>query len=194
MAIKGAAHGIRGRGSYNVTVKLEGQIFKFNFLTQHSNILLAAAARSSQKAFARSYQKKVIENIKSGGKRFHYPPHSAKYKKWKAKLGGGGSLLFWGGTMAQSVVIKHAAGGTRYSVGIEQGAKRGSYGGSDKARLSVSDYANVLDHGSHPYMPARPVFSDTFKEHMGGMKGLKKAVEIGVIKHMAKAGIRVIKL
>ncbi len=194
MAIKNAAHGIRGRGSYNVGVKLEGQIFKFNYLTQHSDVLLASAAMTAEHNFARSYKKKVIENIKNGGKRFHYPPHSDKYTKYKSKLGGGGSLLFWSGTMANSVIIKTEKSGTRFSVGIESGAKRSSYGGSDKNRLSVSDYANVLEHGRPPYMPARPVFSDTFKQTMGGMKGLKKTIELGVITNMAKAGIRVNKL
>ena len=67
MAIKGAQHGIRGRGSYNVQVKLEGQILKFNYITQHVNILLAAAAINAQRKFATKYRDKVIENIKNGG-------------------------------------------------------------------------------------------------------------------------------
>jgi len=194
MAIKGARHGVRGRGSYNVELKLEGQIFKFNLLTRQADVLLVTAAMTAQHDFARKYRDKVEENIRNGGKRFHYPPHSTKYAKWKAKLGGSSRLLYWSGAMAGSVVIRTEKSGTRFAVGIEKGAKRGEYGGSDRAALSVSDYANILEQGRPPYMPARPVFADTFREHMGGMKGLKRAIEKGIILKMGKKGIMVNKL
>ena len=189
MAIKGASHGVRGRGSYNVGVKLEGQIFKFNYLTQHTDVLLAGAARGAQKSFAEAYRDAVIKNIKNGGKKFHYKGHSPGYAKYKAKKGGGSRMLYWDGLMAKSVIIKDSANKTRYAVGIESNDKPGYH--TAENTLTVSEYANILEHGRPPYMPARPVFGDTFKETMGGMKGLKRHIEVGVISHMAKAGIRV---
>lgn len=195
MAIQGIRPGIRGRGSYNVDVKLEGDIFKFNFLTNNVNILLATAAMSAQHKFASNYKKKIKENILNGGKRFHYPPHSPAYRKWKTKSGGPSRLLYWGGTMANSVIIKVTGDGTKFSVGIEKGVKRSDYPGTDNNRLTVSEYANVLEHGRPSVgLPARPVFADTFKEHMGGLKGLKKAMELGIIKQFGKTGIIVNKI
>lgn len=195
MAIQGIRPGLRGRGSYNVEVKLEGDIFRYDFLTSNVDVLLVASAMSAEHEFARQYKEKVKENIRNGGKRFHYPPHSPKYSKWKSRLGGGNALLVWSGAMADAVIVKSSVDGTRFSVGIEKGTKRGDYGGSDKNRLTISEYANVLEHGAYSRgVPARPVFADTFREHMGGLKGLKRAIEVGIIKGMGKKGIIVNKL
>jgi len=194
MAIIGAQHGVRSRGYYNVEVKLEGQIFRFNFLTNHIDKLLVGAAIAAQKEFAEKYARKVKENILNGGKRFHYPPHSSKYRKWKTRSGGPSRLLYWSGTMANSVRVIPYNKGKHFSVGIPRGTKRQDYPGSDNNRLTVSEYANVLEHGRPPYMPARPVFSDTFRETMGGMTGLKKAIEAGIILRLGRNGYLVSKL
>lgn len=194
MAIKGARHGIRGRGSYNVGVRLEGNFIKFNYLTNNANFILASAAIGAQKEFAEDYRDKVKQNIREGGKRFHYPPHSPKYRKYKERLGGGTRLLFWSGAMADAIEIKPLRKGKTFTVGIDKSARRETYGKGDKNKLSISDYANVLEHGRPPYMPARPVFSDTFRKQMGGLKGLKRSIEVGIIKRMGTKGIMVNKL
>jgi len=194
MAIKGAQHGIRGRGSYNVGVRLEGDVIKFNLLTSSLSPLLAASVLSAQHDFARDYKDKVKQNIIEGGKRFHYPPHSTKYSRYKARLGGPSRLLYWSGAMANSIEIKATKDGKNFTVGIPKGENRPSYGKGDNNRLSISEYANILEHGRPPYMPARPVFSDTFREQMGGLKGLKKAIETGIILNMGKLGYRVNKV
>lgn len=195
MAIKGIRPGVRGRGSFNVEVKLEGQITKFRYLTNHANILLASSAIAAQRGFAYEYKEKVIENIKNGGKRFGYPPHSPKYASWKSRKGGPSSLLFWSGAMANAVEVRTTNNKSGYVVGIQKGVSRGKYHSTDNNRLTISEYANVLEHGAYSRgIPARPVFSDTFKEHMGGLKGLKNYLELNLISSFAKKGIIINKL
>jgi len=189
MAIQGALIGLRKRGTFNVEIKLEGEWPKYRQLVNSNNLLLAAAAIAGQRSFAEKYKKEVKRNILTGGKKFGYPPLSEGYKKFKERYGGRGTPLVWSKTFYNSVkVIKNKAG-TFFGVGIPKGIKRPSYHPSDNNRLTVSEYANVLEHGSFPIYP-RPVFKDTFKD-MGGKKAIRTFIEIAIIKNYYMRGFRV---
>jgi len=146
MAIVGAKHGMRARGSFNVEMRFDGEWVRFNVLVNSINIQLATAAAYGQKKFAEKYASKVRINIRTGGRRFGYPPHSPEYSAYKAYHGGPGRLLFWSGKMAQSVVVKKVRSG-RYAVGIPKEVKREQYFGGEGGILTVSEYANILSKG-----------------------------------------------
>lgn len=192
MAIVGAAHGMRTRGGFDVDVKLSGNWIKFNQLIGSLDITLMTAAMGAQRKFAEKYRDKVKLNIKTGGKRFGYQPHSHRYKLYKSRHGGGGGLLYWSGTMADSVEVMDLEGG-RVGVGIPRDAVRAPYHSHEGDLLTVSEYANILEHGSWP-IPARPVFSDTFKQDMKGLVGLKSYIQWHIVRNFGVQGIIVTKV
>ena len=181
---------LRSRGSYNVQFQLEGNWFKFNQIADNNNILLAMAARSGQREFAEMYRDNVKANINTGGKRFGYPQNSGMYLYKKALYGGGSTAMNWSKAFYNAVEIKENSVGTRFMVGIPNGIKRSPYYSGDTNRLSVSEYANVLEHGAGK-IPARPVFSDTFSKQMGGRVGLKAYLELAIIRKYGTQGIKV---
>ena len=178
------------RGSFNVEFKYEGNWLNFNQVVRSSDISLVIAARTGQKNFAIEYRDNVKENILTGGRRFGYPPHSPKYLYNKLTKGGPGDLLVWSRAFYGAVEIKENRRQTRYSVGIESGIKRPTYHRSDRNKLTIAEYANVLEHGTNN-MPARPVFSDTFSKQMQGKAGLKKYLELALVTSFAAKGVRV---
>lgn len=196
MAIKGAQHGMRGRGSYSVGMNFEGNWVRFHQIMETSPILFTMAAREGQKKFAEKYRDSVKSTIRTGGKRFGYKPLSQKYLFRKVGRGGPSTLLVWSETMLNSIQIIRNKRSDRWMVGIPKGLKRANYLGesSSSNRLQVHEYANVLEHGRPPNMPARPFFSDTFTKSMGGKKGLKLLMELHIIKKLAAAGIIVTKM
>ena len=175
MAIAGALHGLRTRGGFNVEVKLDGDWFKFSKLMNTFGTETMAIATAAQHQFAEEYKKKVKENIRTGGKQFGYPEHSSAYSRYKSSKGGPGRLFYWSGALYNSVDVMRLPNG-RLGVGIPKNAKRGNYPGEKGTPLSVSEYANILEHGTRGGLniPARPIFSDTFKQNMGGKRGLQK--------------------
>lgn len=180
------------RGSYNVDFRFEGNWFKFNEIVNSTNILMVMAARQGQKEFAEEYRDRVKDNIMTGGKRFGYPPNSPGYLYKKLASGGSGSLLVWSRSFYSAVTIMKNRAGTRYMVGIPKGQKRPTYHRSDKNKLTISEYANVLEHG-YKHVPARPVFSDTFTKDMGGKRSLKRYMELAIIRKFGTKGIVVSK-
>lgn len=184
---------LRGRGSYNVEVKFEGNWVKFNTITSSSNILLVMATRQGQKEFATAYKSAVQKNISTSGKRFGYQQNSPNYLRWKLNRGGPPQMLNWSRSFYSSIEVIENSTGTRFMVGIPKGIRRPSYRNKEKNRLTVSEYANVLEHGTHN-MPSRPIFSDTFKLDMGGKAGLKKYIEFAIIRKFGSSGIRVNKI
>lgn len=190
MAIQGARHGLRTRGTFNVNITLDGNWFKFNELVTSTPVILAMAGREAQKRFAMEYRDKVKENIANGGKRFGYKPLSWKYLRNKIRVGGPSGLLVWSRTMLNSVEIISNRANTSYGVGIPKGKKRPNYPreGRNGNRLQVHEYANILEQGNRANgVVSRPVFSDTFRYHMKGKKGLKRFIEVHIMK---KFGIR----
>lgn len=196
MAIKGAKHGVTGRGSYNVGFTMEGNWGRFASLVDSSPILLTMAAREGQKKFAEEYRDSVKSTIRTGGKRFGYKPLGQKYLQYKNRKGGSSRLLVWSETMLNSISIIYNRESSRWMVGIEKGLKRPNYPKEPSSgnRLQVHEYANILEHGRPPYMPARPFFSDTFRKTMGGKRGLKTMMELHIIKRLSAAGIIVNKM
>jgi len=192
MAIVGAQHGVRARGGFNVDVKLSGNWLRFNQLVGSLDITLMTAAVGAQRKFAEKYRDRVQINIRTGGKRFGYSPHSTKYRTYKSRHGGGTKLLYWSGTMADSVDIVKLRGG-RVGVGIPRDAVRAPYHTKEGDLLTVSEYANILEHGAWP-VPARPVFSDTFRKDMKGLAGLRSFIQWHIIRNFGIQGIPVIKM
>ena len=195
MGILGAKHGLRTRGTQNIRVQLEGQWVEFNYLVNNCDALLSMAAVAGQLKFAEKYKKEVKKNIRNGGKKFHYPKVSGKYKAFKQRHGGGSTTLNWSDTMADSVDTVNLGIG-KVGVGIVKGKKRPFYEGESARgnRLQVHEYANILEHGAFP-VPPRPVFSDTFKsETLGGLAGLRETIEMTIIKKFGSKGIPVNKI
>lgn len=184
---------LRGRGSFNVEIKLEGNWSKFNEIVNGSNILMVMGVRQGQKEFAEAYRDAVKKNIITGGRRFGYPPNNANYLYKKLRQGGGSTPLVWSRSFYNSVEIRVNRQGTRWLVGIPSGEKRPTYSSSDKNRLTISEYANILEHGTNN-IPARPIFSDTFSKDMGGKLGLKKSIEMALIRKFGQRGINLMKL
>jgi len=193
--ILGAQHGFRARGGFNVGIRLEGNYYRLNQLLSSLDVRIAAIASGAQMKFAKKYEEKVKANIRTGGKRFGYPGHSLGYAYYKQKHGGPSSLLMWSGAMHNAITIKKLAAG-RVGVGIPKNEKRESYHSSDNNRLTISEYANVLEHGTRGGLniPARPVFSDTFIKDMKGMKGLKTFLETNIMLGLRVQGIPVSKI
>lgn len=194
MAIQGIQKGLRFRGTQQVGIQLDGQWREFDYLVNNVDTLLTKAAIAGQRAFAKKYQAAVKTNIRNGGKRFHYPTLSVRYKAFKERHGGSAGLLMWSKAMHDNVIVKDLGLG-KVGVGIEKGIKRDFYDSENPNgnRLSISEYANILEHGSFP-MPARPVFSDTFKsEQVGGLNGIRKAIELSIITTYTSKGIPVTK-
>ena len=181
---------LRSRGSYNVEIKLEGNWFKFNDIVNSTNILLIMAARQGQREFAESYRDKVKENILTGGKRFGYPQNSPKYLYLKLKAGGPSTPLVWSRAYYESVEVISNTSGSKFMVGIPKDVTRGDYGVRwDRNKLSIAEYANVIEHGTI-HIPPRPIFSDTFTQQMGGKAGLKRAIEMAIIRKYGSKGIK----
>lgn len=199
MAIAGASHGVRTRGGFNVEVKLEGDWFKFQELINNFGPSVMISAQASQRAFANEYKKKVKENIRTGGKKFGYPGHSPKYAKYKSKREGPSRLLYWSGTMLNSVEVIPLAKG-RFGVGIRRGVTRPRYKDEKtKKILTVSEYANILEHGTFggQKLPARPVFSDSLTDPingMGGKRGMQMFIANDLIKRLRKKGINITRI
>lgn len=192
MAIVGALHGLRSRAGFNVEIKLEGDWFRFQDLINRFGPATMVVAKGAQKSFAQKYKEKVKSNIENGGKRFGYPGHSSAYSRLKAKRGGPSRLLYWSGAMYNAVDIVDLPKG-RTGVGIPKGVTRERYKGEKKVELTISEYANVLEHGAF-HIPPRPVFKDTFKQDMGGLKGLKDFMTAEIALGLRAQGINVKKL
>jgi len=188
----GVSQGLKSRGGYDVRVRLEGDWVKFSLLVKNMDLLLAASAIAGQKDFAENYKKAVQENIRNGGRRFGYPPNTTKTLGIKKKYGGSITVLNWLGTMANSVKVMPNSSNTGFSVGIPKNLSRPTYFDKDDNNLSISEYANVLEHGSFwKSIPERPTFSDTFKETMGGKRGIIKYIEKAIIKAGFVMGIKI---
>ncbi len=194
MAIQGVQHGLRGRGGFNVDVKLEGDWIRFNTLVNSLGPTIATAAIGAQKKFAEKYRDAVKGNIRTGGKRFGYPGHSPKYKKYKSKHGGGGRLLYWSGAFENAVEVVDFRDG-RVGVGIDKEATRAPYHENEKEVLTISEYANILEHGAYSRgVPARPVFKDTFSQNMKGIRGLQTFIQWHLVRDFGAQGIRLNKI
>ena len=197
MAIAGALHGLRTRAGYNVEVKLEGDWFRLDQLTSNFGPVVMVIARRAQRSFAIKYKKRVQHHINTGGKRFGYPGHSRKYASYKQVRGGGSRVLYWSGTMHDSVDVMDLPRG-RVGVGIPRNIRRPNYPREhqDNNQLTVSEYANILEHGTKGGLgiPARPVFSDTFKKDLKGNRGLKEFMATEIMLDLRARGINVTKL
>lgn len=183
---------LRGRGSYNVEFRFDGNWFKFNEITSGTNILMIMAARQGQKEFAEEYRDRVKANIITGGKKFGYPGNQERYLIRKVRKGGASTALVWSRAFYDAVTIRENRIGSRFMVGIPKNIKRGEYYSSDANRLTIAEYANVLEHGSSK-IPSRPVFSDTFRIDMLGLRGLKKYMELALIRKFGTVGINVMR-
>lgn len=187
MAIQGASHGLRGRGGFNVGVRLEGDWFKLRELVNHQELWLRTAAIEGQLKFAQKYKKEVKKNIANGGKRFGYS-NSPKYVAAKARSGGGTTTLVWSKSMHDNVVVKYNKVGGLTLVGIPKGIKRETYRKGDNNKLEVHEYANVLEHR----YPKKPVFTDTFRA-IGGKAKIASTVQAYIIKNYLKRGFKIFK-
>lgn len=187
-------HGLRARGGFNVEVKLVGNWLKFNQLVGTLDATTMLAAVTAQRKFAEKYRDRVKINIRTGGKRFGYPSHSPDYKKYKAKHGGGTRLLHWSGSFEEAVEVVGLSGG-RVGVGVPKDAVRERYEGEKRELLTISEYANILERGSvSRSIPKRPVFTDTFKKDMKGLKGLRSYIQWHIVRNFGLQGIQVIKI
>lgn len=187
-------HGLRSRAGFNVGVKFEGNWLKFNQLVGSVDTTMMLSATGAQRKFAEKYRDRVKINIRTGGKKFGYKPHSTAYSKYKSKHGGGGRLLHWSGSMEDAVEVVKLAGG-RVGVGISKDAVRERYDGEKGELLTISEYANILERGSSLRgIPKRPVFSDTFKKDMKGLSGLRSYIQYHLIRNFNLQGIRVSKI
>jgi len=195
MAIRGAAHGLRTRGGFNVEVKMEGDWVRFNNIMNRFGPVTMLVAQKAQKDFAKKYKRKVRHHIKTGGKRFGYPGHSAKYSRYKSRRGGGSRVLYWSGAMYNAVDVLDLPKG-RVGVGIPSNLKRAKYPGEKRNNLTISEYANILEHGTFGglHIPKRPVFADTFKQDMGGLKGLKAFMTAEIALGLRAQGINITKI
>lgn len=184
-------HGVRARGGFNVGIRLEGDWIKLQQLTGSIDTVVMLSATTGQKKFAEKYRDKVKLNIRTGGKRFGYTPHSSKYAAYKARLGGGTRLLHWSGSFEEAVKVVRLSG-RRVGVGIPKDAVRERYEGEKGNLLTISDYANILERGSlSRHIPKRPVFTDTFKQDMKGVKGLRVYIQWQIIRNLNLMGVRV---
>jgi len=189
----GTEYGLRGRGGYDVKVSFEGEWVKFTRLMNSTNVILAASARHGQKSFADDYCEAVKSNIRTGGKRFGYPQNEGEYLRRKQIHGFGSVALRASDTMMHSVKVMSNHSKTMYMVGIPTGVSRPQYWPSDRNELEVHEYANIVEHGfanDKAIVPARPVFSDTFRITMGGKNGLKRYIEESIIKGFGLIGVR----
>jgi hypothetical protein len=200
MAIQGVRHGLTPRGSHNVKIELEGQWVKFNELVRGIDKDMALAAGLAQKKFAENYRDKVKENIANHGIQFGYPPLEQKYIKRKTSAGGSSGALTWSNAMHNSVKIVSSADKRRWMVGIPKGLRRRQYDLQDENTLAIHEYANVMEHGLPARnVPARPVFSDTFRRSpseggVGGKNALKRFIEVALASRFGSKGIIVTKI
>ena len=193
--ILGAQHGVRTRGGFNIEIKLEGNYYRLAQLMNTFGPQVMLIASGAQRQFAEEYRDRVKKNIREGGKRFGYPGHSPAYAHYKQKHGGPASLLVWSRAMHDAIEVMKLPEG-RVGVGIPRNEKREKYHDKDQNRLTISEYANVLEHGTMGglHIPARPVFSDTFKEDMKGLKGLRIYLETSIMLGLRAQGIPVSKM
>jgi len=193
--IKGALHGLRTRAGFNVEVQLSGDWVRFNNIMNRFGPATMLLAQNAQLGFAKKYKKKVKQNIRTGGKRFGYPGHSDKYSRYKGRKGGGSRVLYWSGAMHDSVDVMKLSRG-RVGVGIPSGTKRGKYPGERNNKLTISEYANILEHGTYGGLeiPKRPVFKDTLKQDMGGIKGLRNFMTAEIVLGLRAQGINVTRM
>jgi len=184
-------HGVRTRGAFDVGIRLEGDWLRFNQMVGSIDLNLMLAAKSAQRKFAEEYRDRVKTNIRTGGKRFGYPGHSVKYKQYKTRYGGPARLFYWSGAMHNAVGIMGLPGG-RLGIGIPRGLMRVPYHSHEGELLTISEYANILEHGAWSMgIPARPIFADTFKRDMKGMAGLKSFLQFHLIRNLKRKGINI---
>lgn len=180
-------HGLRARGGFNVSIRMEGEWIKFGSLINNLNTDIAIAASGAQRSFANKYKVAVKRNITEGGKRFGYAPTSAKYVAHKANSGGGSTLLRWTDSFRDSVTIINK-GMFQWLVGIPKGIiRRPTAEKKRKQVLQVHEYANILEHGDGN-IPARPIFQDTLRD-MGGLARFKQFVTASLIQRLRMRGV-----
>lgn len=188
MAIIGISKGLKSRGGYNVDIRFDGNWIKFNELVNNTDVNIAIAARAGQREFAEAYRDALVKHLDEGCQRFQYPPHNPDYLKTKLRHGGDPGMLQWGGSMKNAIQTIRSNINNTWAVGIPKNIKRPKYYGGDNNRLTISEYANILEHGSPPELPARPLFADTFKKTMGGIDGIKKFIENALITRFGAEG------
>jgi len=194
MAIQGVRHGLRTRGGFNVEIQLVGEWIRVERILNHLNVDMAIAGAGAQRKFAEEYRDRVQYHIRTGGIEFGFEPHSKEYARYKARYGGGSSLLHWSGSMEKAVKVL-PLGGDRIGVGIEKGVKREKYHPKDSGILEIHQYANILEKGSPGKgIPARPVFAETFKKDMKGLMGLKNYMTLHIAAELKAKGIPITKI
>lgn len=194
MAIIGARHGLTSRGGFDVGVRLDGEWVRFNRLIGSLDVVTMTSAAAAQRSFAQKYADRVKHHIKTGGKEFGFKPIGKRYSYYKRQHGGPASrTLVWSNSFHDAVSVVDLSKG-RVGVGIPRGKKRPQYENERGGILEISEYANILEHGSGGDMPPRPVFSRTFTDDMGGIKGLRTYIQWHLVRNFKMGGINAIKL
>lgn len=153
----------------HVSIKQEGEWKRMGIALQNLSPAIRSGVVIAQREFAIKFKKKLRHNIRTNGVEIGWAPLSPAYAAWKDKQDsryGSSNILRFSGTYYNSIDIIQK-GYTVY-VGIPLG--KGS--ASSNEGLSVSQYANILEHGSFARnIPARPLWGPSFKQ-IGGSKAL----------------------
>ena len=185
--------GLITRGGFNVEIRLEGDWFRLQALLSDFGPKMMVIANEAQYKFAEKLRDRIKTHIRTGGRRFGYPSHSSAYATYKSRYGAPSRLLYWSGAFHDAVQVRPLRG-NRVGVGIPRGVDRNPYRSGERM-LSISEYANVLEKGAPSRnIPPRPVFSDTFRKDMGGIKAKKLFLQSHIVRRANQMGIRINKM
>lgn len=175
--------------SSQVSFSLEGDWVKAAQLINNLSTTIRTAALKGEKEAAFIYYEKLRNNVKTNGKLLGYPQEKVSYEKKKQSAGlSGGLFRLTDSFLTYITIIRKPTG---YWVGVKPGKKKDLKVSGFSDDLTISEYVNVLEHGS-PKMGIRkrPIFRDTFRQ-MGGLAGVKAIIMRNLSSKFTRMGIKI---
>lgn len=164
-----------------IRIEVDGDFLRGQKVIDRLPAALKAAAFKAQLKFAEKYKANLRRHIRDNGKELGWAPYSKGYVRYKRAIRKKKSSVRYGpesmwrfqGHAYNSIEITKDPIRNRVSVGISRENGKMNLDGE----LTVSQYINIVEHGSHSRnIKKRPLFGPTFKL-MGGQKALSRMVQ-----------------
>ena len=147
-----------GDPAIKVIFEKNGNWHKIHQIIHRLPATLRVAMMAGQRSVAKKFKAEILKAIRSNS----YPE--------KKQAQGGGLFVFTGSYKRNIKII--TTNSNRIYVGIKKGVR-----GNNKSRLTISEYANILEQGSvtRGIVP-RPLWRDTWRK-FGGKKRAIRIIE-----------------
>lgn len=159
----------RNLSGYQTEVQFVGDWDRVARLLNDTPMIIDIGSKLGQESAANKILKIVKHHIRTNGGELGWPSLSMKYQESKASKGfDPGRMLYMTGTYYWSIKKWNNRG--NIYVGVKSGTKH------PDSKLTVSEIANILEHGSNARnIPARPLWAPSFKQ-FGGSKKVRSLI------------------